>query len=469
MPTTQISSRRISSGLLVSLSCFLVGCAGPAYTVDDGSKVDEKFLSNIRLFGQGEQAIRPNIVRSAELKDPDCSKQWELPFSVATSYDLDRPKKIAWARALTVDERLSVIAAADNSGLRIGDKVEKLDGYHRDNTEKMMLRLIELRDNGDPFDITLASGKVIKIKPFEVCRGHVSITPPAHPEVQDYHWLASVHALFIFNQPLTRDEALWIVLWTQGLSEEASLRMKTYHYGMKTIKFAVTTASIVSGVGAVANAAQGAAAQIAAQQASNAATSAAAQQASKFLAEQAMDAARDKALVALKEIAKTQAQDIALDSMKSAALFRSSLSGISWVAGTGFYMADEWAFKRMQKLGANPLAAFTLHYKLASTANAQNAFVFDEDRLEDLSVLAADAGIDANAKNILAGNDPNFSPVELNTITLDTVSVTYVSHESPQTTTVASTKTPVLMTNPTTITSETITPLATAPMPAENH
>jgi len=238
---------------------------------------------------------------------------------------------------------------------------------------------------------------------------------------------------------------------------------------MKTIKFAVTTASIVSGVGAVANAAQGAAAQIAAQQASNAATSAAAQQASKFLAEQAMDAARDKALVALKEIAKTQAQDIALDSMKSAALFRSSLSGISWVAGTGFYMADEWAFKRMQKLGANPLAAFTLHYKLASTANAQNAFVFDEDRLEDLSVLAADAGIDANAKNILAGNDPNFSPVELNTITLDTVSVTDVSHESPQTTTVASTKTPVLMTNPTTITSETITPLATAPMPAENH
>jgi hypothetical protein len=67
--------------------------------VDDRSPVDEKLLSSIRLYGKGEQTVRSHIVRSAQLKDEDCDKQWELPFVVATSYDLPQEQKIAWVRS----------------------------------------------------------------------------------------------------------------------------------------------------------------------------------------------------------------------------------------------------------------------------------------------------------------------------------------------------------------------------------
>lgn len=414
--------------LITALFSFLfAGCAGPTYTVDDGSKVDEKFLADIRAYGRGEQLIRPNIARSAALKDPDCDKQWELPFTVASSYDLDKPERIAWARALKVDERLSVIAVAENSSLAIGDKITKVDGYENADTVSMRMRLIARRDDGEAFRLTLSTGKEVLVRPLEVCRGHVSVTPPAHPDSQDYHWLATVHPLSMFTTPVNNDEALWIVLWTQGLSEEAGARMKTYHYGMKILKTAYTTASIVSGVGAVANAAQTAAqqvaTQVAAQQASKAATSTVAstiaQQAAKLAAEQAADTARSQALVVVKELAKTQAQDLALMSAKQAAIFKSNLGGISWVAGTGFYMADEWAFKRMAKLGGDPLAAFTLHFKLASDANLENAFVMDEDRLKSIETLAATAGLDMQAQNLLAGKERNTSAVEIGAVALN--------------------------------------------------
>ncbi|WP_254558845.1 hypothetical protein, partial [Salmonella enterica] len=89
----------------------------------------------------------------------------------------------------------------------------------------------------------------------------------------------STHPVSVFEQPLTADEGLWLVLWTQGLSEVGGPLGKTYYYGGRLLKAIDTTASIVSGVGAVANAAQTAAAQIAAQQASRAAINEATQQA----------------------------------------------------------------------------------------------------------------------------------------------------------------------------------------------
>ena len=79
---------------------LLGACAGPKLTVDDGRKVDEELLANIRTYGAGERALRPAIARSAQLKDKDCDKQWELPFSVASAYDLPQTDRVAWVRGL---------------------------------------------------------------------------------------------------------------------------------------------------------------------------------------------------------------------------------------------------------------------------------------------------------------------------------------------------------------------------------
>ncbi|GAB3542062.1 hypothetical protein GCM10027343_13450 [Noviherbaspirillum agri] len=406
MKNTDSTFRTRFFSLWVSLLCvFATGCA-TKYTVDDGSPVDEELLASIRLYGKAEQAVRPNIVKSAKLNDEDCDKQWELPFVVASSDDLPREERIAWVRGLQVDERLSIIAATPESGLKPGDKITEIDGDDDDPVE-MFEELMELRDDGDEFTLTLSDWRKVKITPIEVCRGHVEITKPKQENAQDYHWLKSTHAMSIFNHDLTADEALWVVLWTQGLSEEAGARMKTYHYGMKAFKTTLTVASIASGVGAAANAASSAAAQYAASEAGKAAAQAAGKELAKYAAEQMADAARKKAVeTAAKEIAKATAQEIAVGALRTAAIFKSSLSGISWVAGTGFYMADKWAFDRMAKLGADPLAAYSLHFKLASSLQGENAFVFDEERLAAMTKLADEAGIGEKAKLALAGKDP---------------------------------------------------------------
>lgn len=424
MTHSQALRTKIVTILIALFSAMLAGCAAPVYTTDDGSEVDEKLLSSIRQYGKAEQTVRPQIIKTAELKDPDCSTQWELPFSVATSYDKPQMDKIAWVRGIGVDERLTVISVAKGVGLELGEKIKELDGYHSEDAEDMLEELAELREDGDPFEVVTSTGKKVLINPVEICRGYFQITNPYALDAQEYHWLQSTHPLSLFNQELTPDEALWVVLWTQGLSEEAGARMKTYHYGMKLVKTAVTVASIASGVGAAANAASAAAANVAATEATKAAAQAAGKEVVKFAAQEVADSVRRKMVeAAAKEIAKSAAQDIAIVSVQNAAMFRGSLSGISYVAGTGFYMADKWAFDRIEKLGGDPLSAYTLHFKLASHAQADNAFVFDEERLKLMIGFAEAKGYGKSVKEILAGGPEIESIADGESIALPTTEV----------------------------------------------
>ena len=96
-----------------------------------------------------------------------------------------------------------------------------------------MLELADLRDSGRAFNLKLFSGKVVPVRPVKLCRGYARLAPPASPMAQDYHWLLNVHPLQVAHGELTEDEALWLVLWGQGVSEEGGARMKTYAYGTK--------------------------------------------------------------------------------------------------------------------------------------------------------------------------------------------------------------------------------------------
>ena len=147
---------RVLAGVLALL---LSACSSMKYTVDDGRKVDEALLANLRLLGHGERALRPAIVRAAQLKDPDCSQQWDLPFSVATSYEWPENDRVAWVRALQVDERLTVVAAAPDAGLAVGDKIVEIQGYKKKDSNKMLAELASLRDDGDPFPVKTAAGR----------------------------------------------------------------------------------------------------------------------------------------------------------------------------------------------------------------------------------------------------------------------------------------------------------------------
>lgn len=385
--------------LLIACLALLTGCAsGPKFTVDDGRPVNETLLAGMRAYGAGERLIRPAIARSAALKDKDCDKQWELPFAVATSAGWSEVDRVAWARALQVDERLTVIAVTQDSPLPLGSRINQVASQASDDGERLLEALAEARDNGKPFTVGTPGGKGVRVVPFEVCRGYTRFAPPNTPQLQDYHWLLSLHPLEVLEAEPTPDEALWAVLWTQGLSEEGGARMKTYHYALKIGGTLYNLATLASGVKAAA---------LAADAALSAAKSAAANVASEIVKQQLIEQGKALATQKIREGLADAAQQLTrqqvVSVMQAAAANRGALSGVSRIAATTFDYADAWAFTRMAALGAPPLAGFTLHQKLLQRRLASNAFVFDADRLAALNKLASARGFEAEVVAILGG------------------------------------------------------------------
>ena len=388
---------RVWIAVLVS---FLSACAAPKYTVDDGSPVNEELLKNIRTYGAGENAIRTAIVRSKDLHDADCSHQWELPFSVASSDELEKPDRVAWVRGLGVDERLTIIGTYPNGPVQLKDKIKEIDGYSRESAAKMLERLVDQRDSGDPFNITLATGKVVRIQPFEVCRGRTLLATPATSKLQDYHWLASTHPLEVAMESLDDDQALWLVLWTQGVSEVGGARMKTYHYGMKIASAVYNVVTIATGIQGAAVAAQ---AGVAAAQAATATATATTAVVRQQLTDQAVAAGRSKMVSEVSDSAQKLLQAQAVSSMQQAAANRGSLSGVSWVASTVFESVDVWTFDRMERLKADPLGGISLHKKLLDQQLAANSMVMDPDRFAAFSKFVHDKGWGADMDALLQG------------------------------------------------------------------
>ena len=385
---------------------LLSGCSTTKYTVDDGRPVNEQLLANIRSYGKVESAIRPAIARTSELKDPDCDFQWELPMSVATSDGAQETDRVAWVRALNVDERLTVIGTTTDSPLKLGEKIQEIGGYRSEDALKMSEGLLSYRDSGRVFDVKTITGKVVRIAPFKVCRGYARFAPPTTPKAQDYHWLLSVHPLQISEVNLTLDEALWVVLWTQGVSEVGGVRMKTYHYGTKIGGTLYNLFTIASGIKGVALAAEAAA-----KAAKEAGVAAAAEFVKLQVKNSVTDTVTEQVKVTVEKLGKQAASATTMAIMQQAAANRGALNGVAWVASTVFDKADNWAFERMEKLGANPLAAFSLHQKLVEAALAENAFLFDADRLGALGQLAHARDRGAEMVAILKGIRPeDFQP-----------------------------------------------------------
>jgi len=386
---------------LLAAAALLGGCAAPKFTVDDGRAVDPTLLANIRLYGQGEQALRPAIARSARLQDKDCDRQWELPIAVATSQGWTETERVAWVRALGVDERLTVVAATHDAPLQPGERLVDIDGNTSNEAQKLLVAMGRLRERGRPFPVTTSTGKTVQLQPFEVCRGYTRLAPPNTPELQDYHWLMSYHPLQVAQADLTEDEALWTVLWTQGVSEEGGMRMKTYDYGTTLLSTLYTVATLASGLKGAALAAEAAVAT---------ARQAAATVASEVIKQQLIDQAKSFAADRLRtELGKsvqalTQAQVVA--GMQQVAANRGLLGGVSRVAATVFDDADAWAYTRMERLGANPLAGFTLHQKMLERNLITNALAFDPERMASVQALATQGGRNEEVVAILKGIRP---------------------------------------------------------------
>lgn len=414
---------RALSWIVVVLA--VAGCAGPRYTIDDGRAVDEALLTQIRAYGQGERALRPAIARSGRLRDSQCDTQWELPFSVATSEGWSSDDRVAWVRALQVDERVTVVAAAPGSPLAVGDRIVRLERFRSDRADRMLEQLSDLRDRGEPFLVGLSDGRQLSVQPFRVCRGYARLAPPNRPEVQDYHWLLVVHPLEIVRAGIGDDEALWVVLWSQGLSEEGGARMKTYHY-------VTTVAGTLYNLATLATGVRGAA--LAADAAMTAARQAAATAATDLLRQQLLDQGRALALQKVREgigdAALQLTQQQVLGALQAVALNRSLLTGVSWIGSTVFDRADRWAFERLALLGGSQLAGFSLHQKLIERGLTANALALDAERLEAMNRLAQSLGLGADVQATLGGIRPDEVAVAMASMPLATAPGAF-SYDSP--------------------------------------
>jgi hypothetical protein len=343
----------MNRALTVAFATFLVaalgGCA-TRLTVDDGRALDPRLVADVRDYGAAAAVLRPAIVRSAAVSSAGCATQYELPFDVMTSDGVtDSDAKIALVRVLRVNEQLRVIAADPISGMNAGDTITQVGSYDGRNSRKMTEMLMEARDDGAPIELKLATGRRLRIFPFKVCRGHVVVASPFDPDVQLYHWSQSVHPLQLFHQPLTEDEAEWIVLWTQGLSDEGGTRMKTYAFTVGSLKWLATLGLGVATSGATASVRGAAAAGSSAGQ-----------------------------------VAAIQLAGQAASMTTRAAANRAALKGVSHVAAGVFDRADAWAYKRIQELGMNPRAGLTLHQRMTAQGTAGNAFLYDDERLDKM-------------------------------------------------------------------------------------
>jgi hypothetical protein len=100
----------------------------------------------------------------------------------------------------------------------------------------------------------------------------------------------------------------------------------------------------------------------------------------------------------------SQAQVIG--AMQRAAANRGALSGVAWVAATVFEKADAWAYTRLEKLNANPLASFSLHQKLIEQSLTSNSMVLDAERMKALNKVAEERGRGDDVVAILQGIKP---------------------------------------------------------------
>ncbi|HEX8963642.1 MAG TPA: hypothetical protein VF801_11620, partial [Rhodocyclaceae bacterium] len=360
-----IAAPRLARGAAMALlAASLAGCRSMPYTLDDGRRIEESKLEALRTFGKGRQALREALPRASPATRSGCETEWELPFAVASSDELPPAERVAWVRALNVDERATVVASAAGTGLAPGDKLVGIDGERIESGMRMAAALAERRDAGRPFEVATAAGRAVRTTPLRVCRGRAQVAAPATPDAQDYHWGYSVHPQEVFRADLSADEALWVVLWTQGLSAEGAPSMMGYQYGVAPLRLVLNVAALLSGAGAVAKAAQAAgpaaASEVGAVVAKNVATG----------------------------VAVGIAKEKAGDAMSASSRNRAGLEGVAWVAGTQFDKADRWCFERMAELGADPLAGFSLHRKLVASGSVGNAFVLDGERLPALMALA---------------------------------------------------------------------------------
>ena len=243
---------------------------------------------------------------------------------------------------------------------------------------------------------------MVQVQPFEVCRGYTRFAPPNTPKLQDYHWLMSMHPLEVPLGSMTDDEALWLVLWSQGVSEEGGARMKTVHYGSKIASTLYSIFTIATGL-------KGAA--LAADAAVSAAKNAAASAVGEVLKQQLIDQGKALALQKLRESFTDSLEQMTksqvLGALQKAAANRGALSGISYIASTVFERADAWAFARVEQLSGNPLAAFSLHQKLLERELTANSMIMDAERLSALNKVAAAKGFDTEVVAILKGIKPD--------------------------------------------------------------
>ncbi|MFN4115812.1 MAG: hypothetical protein ACK4F7_04835, partial [Inhella sp.] len=308
---------------------LLGGCASSGPVLDDGRPIDPDLLASFQLYGQGERALRPALARAAQvagMPQQGCDRQWELPFAVATAEGSEGEQRLAWKRALNVDDQLVVIASSPGAQVYEGDRIVRIGG--RDGKALNLLETLgEAREDGKPFEILLSTGKRVMVRPFQVCRGYARLAPPTAPKMQDYHWLMTLHPLELPQAQPSTDEMLWAVLWTQGLSEEGGARMKTYHYTMKIGGTLLQLASLASGLGAAAKAAD-----IALSEAKKAAANVVLDFAKQQLIEQGKQLAMQKIREGLQDAAVSITRSQVISVLQRSAANRGSLGGIGYLA-----------------------------------------------------------------------------------------------------------------------------------------
>ena len=196
------------------------------YTVDDGRKVNETCSPTCVCPGPRRARPAPGHRPLRGPEGPGAAASGSCPSAWPRATSGRRTTRVAWVRALQVDERLTVMAAAPGHRPAARRQAGGHQGLPQERRQQDAGRARRAADDGDPFPGQDGRRQHGDGQALQVCRGYARLAPPLTPATRiplaDEHSSAGPLRAPDHARRSPVDGA-----WTQGLSEEGGARMKT--------------------------------------------------------------------------------------------------------------------------------------------------------------------------------------------------------------------------------------------------
>ncbi len=209
--------------LVIAPLFALVACASPNLTpvVDDGRRVDPAREELARTSMQTFWDLLDPTYASRALVETGCTRMRRplvLPMSLL--YIADETDRLLASRHFALDTQVRIAWAPPDLGLQHGAILAAVGG----KTDPVEMQ--NLLASGQATRLQTVSGKVVDVAPYEICEGLVDTPTATQPDDAIHTTAFHRYRLELWKGGMSKEERLWVVVWSQGLSFVTGARQR---------------------------------------------------------------------------------------------------------------------------------------------------------------------------------------------------------------------------------------------------